>query len=92
MMTCLKEITDQNNIFVSNVFKAKAKEKYDETFLGGVFFKNKKRTFSGVKNRTLKKSNFIFVFLCLFFNVKGSFLPIFTKNFNILGPLEFFEN
>ena len=47
MMTCLKEITDQNNIFVSNVFKAKAKEKYEETFFNGFYFKTQKCSFWG---------------------------------------------
>ena len=61
-------------------------------FFGGVFFKNQKHTFLGVQNSTFKKSNFKFVFLRLFINVKGSSLPIFPKKYLYLGPLEFFEN
>ena len=52
-----------------------------KTFFGGVFFKNQKRTFSGVQNGTFKKSNFKFVFLRLFFIVNGSFVPIFIKKY-----------
>ena len=54
--------------------------------------KPKTRFFGGPKWKSLKL-NFEFVFLRLFFNVKGSFMPIFTKNINIyVDPLEFFEN
>ena len=55
-------------------------------FLGGGFLQNQKRTFWGVQNGTCKKSNFKFIFLRLFFYVKGSFLPIFTKKILIFGP------
>ena len=41
-------MTDQNNIFVSNVFTAKAKEKYEETFYYGFYFKTQKYSFLGV--------------------------------------------
>ena len=51
----------------------------------GVFFNNQKRTFSGVQNGTFKNSNFKFVFLRLFFNVKGSVMPMFNKIL-IFGP------
>ena len=37
-------------------------------------------------------SNLYFWFLRLFFNVKGSFLPIFIKKYYYLGALETFEN
>ena len=56
-----------------------------------VFLKNQKRASLGVQNSSFLNSNFKFVFLRLFFDVKGSFMPIFTKIVN-LGPLEFFEN
>ena len=49
-------------------------------FWGG-FLQNQKCTFLGVQNGTFKKSIFKFVFLRLFFNVKGSFMPIFTKKY-----------
>ena len=59
--------------------------------VGGVFFKNQKRTFSGVQNGTFQKSNFKFVFLHLFFFVKGSSMPIFTKNIDIWVPWNFLK-
>ena len=65
------------NICVSIVFKAESKK----NILWGVFFKNQKRTFLGVQNGTFKKSNFKFVFVCLFFYVKGSFMQICIKIF-----------
>ena len=61
-------------------------------FFGGFFFKIQKHTFSGVQNGIFYKLNFKLVFLCLFFNVKRSFMPIFTKKYYYLGPLEFVQN
>ena len=60
-------------------------------FWGG-FLQNPKTYFLGVQNGTFQKSNFKFVFLRLFFNVKGSSMPIFIKKILIFGPLEFYEN
>ena len=57
---------------------------------GGFSLKTKTYFFAGQKKIVFKKLNFQFVFLHLFFNVKGSFVLIFTKKY--LGPLEFFEN
>ena len=37
------------------------------------------------------KSKISHFFLRLFFNVKGSFMPIFTKNINILAPRNFLK-
>ena len=56
-------------------------------FLGWGFSSKKNLLFGGPKWYLLK-SNFIFLFLRLFFNVKGSSLAIWQKN---LGPLEFFK-
>ena len=44
--------TNQKNICASIVFKAESKPKHEEKFFLVVFFKNKKRTFSGVRNGT----------------------------------------
>ena len=55
-------------------------------FWGGFLQKYQKRAFLGVQNSSFKNSNFKFVFLCLFFDVKRSFMPIFTKNINIEAP------
>ena len=40
----------------------------------------------------MKKIFYVFVFLRLFFIVRGSFVPIFIKKYWYLSPLEFFEN
>ena len=76
-------------------FKAESKSKHEEKFFwGGFSLKTKNALFLGVQNGSYWNSTFKFVFLRLFFNVKGIFVPIFTKNINIyyLGPLEYFEN
>ena len=88
------KITDLKNIYVSFVFKAELKPKHEEEkkFGGGVFFKNQKCTFTGVQNGTFKMSNFKFVFLHLFFNVKRSFMPIFTQKILIFVPPGIFWN
>ena len=63
-----------------------------ENVWGGEFSsKTKKGTFWGVQNGTFWKSNFKIVFLRLYFNVKGSFVPIFTKKILKFGPLGIFE-
>ena len=71
------------------VFKAESKPKHEENkFWGGFLQKPKTHFFGG----TFKKSSLKFVFLRLFFNAKGSSMPIFIKKYKYLGPLEFFEN
>ena len=45
---CIFKNTDQNNICVSIVFKAKTKEKYEEIFFYGFYFKTQKCSFLGV--------------------------------------------
>ena len=65
-------------------------------------FENNRRTnvFSSKTKNTLFWGSKIVVFktqisnffLRLLFIVKGSFMPIFTKEYSYLGPLEFFEN
>ena len=67
------------------------KPKPKEHFLGVFSSKTKNTLFWGSKIVVLKTqiSNF---FLRLLFIVKGSFMPIFTKEYSYLGPLEFFEN
>ena len=67
------------------------KLKHEDNCFWGVFFKNQKHTFLGVKNGTFSKSNLKFVFLRLCINVKGSFMPIFTKNINIWAPWNFLK-
>ena len=62
-----------------------------KTNFGGFFFKNQKRAFLGVQNSHLLSSNFRFVFLHLFFTVKGNFMPFFTKKIFIFEPLEFLK-
>ena len=47
----------------------------------GFFFKNQKPAFLGVKIKEFLNSNFKFVFLCLFFIVKGSFMLILTQKY-----------
>ena len=42
---CVFKNTDQNNICVSIVFKAKTKEKYEEIFFYGFYFKTQKYSF-----------------------------------------------
>ena len=64
----------------SIVFKAELKPKHEKK-CWSVFFKNQKPTFLGVQNGTFKKSNLKFAFLRLFFNVKGSSMPIFIKKY-----------
>ena len=54
-------------------------------FWEDILQKPKKRTFLVIQNGTFKKSNFKFVFLRLF-NVKGSFMPIFTQKILIFRP------
>ena len=56
------------------------------------FFKNQKHAFSRVKIKKFLNSNFKFVFLYLFFIVKGGFVPILTKKYLYFSPLEFFAN
>ena len=58
---------------------------------GGVSSKTKIMLFGG-QNKIVFKLNFKFVCLRLFFIVKISFKPIFTKKYWYLSPLEFFEN
>ena len=55
------------------------------------FFKNQKHAFSRVKIKKFRNSNFKFVFLYLFFIVKGGFVPIFTKNIDISAPWNFLQ-
>ena len=72
----------KKDICASIIFKAESKPKHeDKIFWGGFFIKNQKRDFSGVQNGSFKNSNFEFVFLRFLFNVKGSFVPIFTKKY-----------
>ena len=42
---CNFENTNENNMCASIVFKAETKQKHEENFLKGFFFKNKKHTF-----------------------------------------------
>ena len=60
-------------------------------FVCGGFLQKPKHGFLGVQNSSFKNSNFKFVFLCLFFDVKRSFMPIFTKNINIEAPWNFLK-
>ena len=83
---CVFKNTNDKSICASLVFLAESRPKHDETIFWGVFYKNQKRTFSGVQNGTFKKTSFKVVFLCLFFNVKGSSMPIFIKKILIFGP------
>ena len=45
---CVFKNTDQNNICTSIVFKAKTKEKYEEIFFYGLYFKTQKSFCLGV--------------------------------------------
>ena len=78
---CVFKNANQKNICAFIIFKAESKPKQKENFFGAVFFKDQKCVFSGVQNGTFKKSNFKIVFLCLFFDVKGSSMPIFTNKY-----------
>ena len=89
---CVFKNNDQKNICAYIVIKAKSKPKHEEKHFLRVFFKNQKLFFSGVLNGTFLKSNFIFVFLRFFFNVKGSSMPIFIKKILIFGPPGIFVN
>ena len=60
-------------------------------FLFGCFFQKPKTRFFGGKNKIVLKLKFKFVFLRLFFFVKGSFVPIFTNKYWYLS-FENFEN
>ena len=84
--SALKTI-DAQMLFWSVFLKPKPKEH----FLGFFSSKTKNTLFGGSKIVVFKTqiSNF---FLRLLFIVKGSFMPIFTKEYSYLGPLEFFEN
>ena len=51
LFLCVFKNTDQKNICASIVFKDESKPKREEIkFFLGLFFKNQKRTFSGVQN------------------------------------------
>ena len=67
------------------------KPKHENIFWGVFLQKPKIHLFGGQKQQFLKLK-FRFFFLRLLLNIKGSFMPIFTKEYSYLGPLEFFEN
>ena len=75
----------------SIVFKAESKPKQEEKNVLGLSSKIKNPLFWGSKMVLFKASNTKFVFLCLFFNVKGSCMPIFIKNINIWAPWNFLK-
>ena len=58
-------------------------------FWGG--FLQKHTFFRGSKMVLFKSQISNFVFLRLFFNVKGRFMPIFTQKINIWAPWNFFK-
>ena len=89
LFLCVFKITEHKNICVSIVQKAESGPKHTQQFFfwgGGFSTKTKNLLFRGSKMvLVLFKSNFKFAFMRLFFNVKGSCMPIFTKNI-IFGP------
>ena len=77
---------------MSIVLKAESRPKHKENFFGGVFYKNKKRTFSGVQNGTFKKSIFKFVFLRFVLYGKRKLRNNFYQKILIFEPPGIFEN
>ena len=92
MFLCVFKNTDQKKICASIVFKTESKLKHEEKFLFVSFLQKPKTHFFGGPKWSFLKVKFQIVLLHLLFNVKGSFMPIFTKKYNFFGPLEFFEN
>ena len=88
---CFFKNTDKKSICASFVFKAGSKPKHEENICLVGFLQKPKTCFSGVQNGPFIKSNFKFLFLRLLFSVKGSFMPIFTKNVNIWAPCKFLK-
>ena len=75
------------------ILKLNQSQNTKNKFFWGVFSsKTKNALFRGSKMVLFKSTNFEFVLLHLFFNVKGSSTPIFTKNINIWAPWKCFEN
>ena len=72
-------------MFVFIVFKAESEPKHKEKICWWVVLQKPKTHFLGGKNKVIN-SNLKFVFLHLFFIVKGSFMPIFTKKITIWAP------
>ena len=58
LFVCVFKNTNQKNICVFIVYKAESKPKLEEQISWGVFFKNQKRTFSGVQKFHTKNINF----------------------------------
>ena len=82
--------TNQKDIYAFIVFKAESKLIHEDQFLGVFSSKPKNMIFRGSKLVVLKLK-FRICFLYFFFNVKGSFMPIFTKNINIQAPCNFLK-
>ena len=79
---CVFKNTDQKNICVSIVFKAESKPKQEEqNFVGGFPSKTKNALFCWSKMVLFVSQVSNLYFSRLFFNVKGSSLPIFTKKY-----------
>ena len=79
---CVFKNTDQKNICVFIVFKAESKPKQEEkNFVGGFPLKTKNALFWWSKMVLFVSQVSNLYFSRLFFNVKGSSLPIFTKKY-----------
>ena len=79
---CVFKNTDEKDICASIVFKAEWKPKHEEkTFFGGFSSKTKIALFQGSKIVVFKTKISNLFFLHLFFTVRGSFMPIFTKKY-----------
>ena len=92
---CVFKNTDQKNICIVHLLILKLNQSQNtknKFFWGGFSSKTKNALFRGSKMVLFKSTNFEFVLLHLFFNVKGSSTPIFTKNINIWAPWKCFEN
>ena len=70
----------QIDICATILLEAKSKPKHEENIFWGFFSLKPKNV---IFLSSFQNSNFEFVFLRLFYNVKGSFMRIFTKNINI---------
>ena len=88
---CVFKNTGQKNICASIIFKAESKPKHEEhIFWGGFLQKPKPHFFGGLKWYFLKVKFQICISAFVLY-VKGSSMPIFTKNINIWAPWNFLK-